>query len=124
MKEYLRIAVTGGRAYPNGSHVDAVLNDNKRSVEKIGCKMKLIVGDASGADAWARLWAVSHLPKEDIEVFYADWNKWGKPAGPRRNRDMLISGIDKLCAFPGNDGTADMTRICKNVGIWVVEYKP
>lgn len=85
--------------------------------------MFLVVGCARGADAFARLWAIAKLPANDWTIFKADWDKHGNSAGPIRNRAMLISGIDKLCGFPGGVGTADMVRICKNVGIWVVEYK-
>jgi hypothetical protein len=122
-KEYLRIAVTGGRDYPNKDLIFKVLDKQKLICETVGCKMFLVVGDATGADAYARLWAFEHLPTEDWQMFEADWTRWGKSAGHRRNRDMLISGIDKLCAFPGGNGTADMTRICRNVGIFVKEYK-
>lgn len=124
MKEYLRIAVTGGRDYAHGFHVANVLQEQKSKCEAVGCKMFLVVGDADGADKWARIWASKQLPVKDWQMFKADWDKWGKSAGPRRNRDMLISGIDKLCAFPGGDGTADMVRICRNMKIHVVEYKP
>jgi YspA, cpYpsA-related SLOG family len=124
----IRIAVTGGRDYQNQKVVYDALNANKRAVEAAGAKMFLVVGDATGADALARQWASENLLKEDWKEFKADWEKARKNgnvkmAGPVRNRDMLISGIHKLCAFPGGNGTADMTRICRNVGIHIKEYK-
>ena len=121
--KYIRIAVTGGRDYHNQKVVYDALNATQAAVDAVGAKMFLVVGDATGADALARQWASENLPREDWKCFPADWDRYGKRAGPIRNRDMLISGIHKLCAFPGGDGTADMTRICKNVGIHTKEYK-
>jgi hypothetical protein len=41
----------------------------------------------------------------------ADWDKYGKLAGPIRNREMLEQNNPELVvAFPGGNGTADMVR--------------
>lgn len=69
-------------------------------------------GGAQGADTVADVWARSHgVP---VHVYEADWRRFGKSAGPRRNRDMFGRfNPDVLVACPGNRGTADM--------VWVVE---
>jgi YspA, cpYpsA-related SLOG family len=67
------------------------------------------VGDASGTDAIVASWCqdngISH------KVFRADWDRFGKHAGPMRNRDMLAGKEDYftgptqlLLAFPRYDG--------------------
>ncbi len=122
MKEYLRIAVTGGRDYTNSQVVFNALDATRANVEAVGAKMYLVVGCARGADAIARNWASQRLSDEDWKVFYADWDRFESSAGPKRNRDMLMSGIDKLCAFPGNVGTEDMKKICRNTDVYTVEY--
>jgi hypothetical protein len=123
MKTVLRIGVTGGRNYTDHKLVWRILHNQKLLSEAVGCKMFLVVGDATGADEFAREWATEILPKNDWKMFEADWNRWGNSAGPRRNRDMLISGIDKLCAFPGGKGTEDMVKICQNTGVLVARYE-
>jgi len=124
MKKYLRIAVTGGRDYTDSQVVFDALDATRTNVEAVGAKMFLVVGDATGADCLARLWAKELFLNGEIgyQCFAADWDRFGNSAGPRRNRDMLISGIDKLCSFPGGKGTADMIKICRDAGVYVVEY--
>ena len=46
----------------------------------------LISGGARGADSLAEAYAVAR--KIPIKVMHADWNKYGKSAGYRRNEEM------------------------------------
>ena len=125
----IRIGVTGGRHYSDKKHVYTVLDLHKRALDCLGLEMVLVVGDATGVDWIARIWAstagVALAPEGDPEYgFIADWNQFGKAAGPLRNLKMINSGIDKLCAFPGGSGTKHMVENCERNGIKVVEYKP
>ena len=117
----IRVGVTGGRTYYNYGVIGDALYSTLLNINKVGADMFLVVGDAAGADNIALSWA------EDFNIKYkrfdADWDKYGKAAGPIRNKEMLLSGIDKLCAFPGGNGTAHMTKICREAGIYVREYK-
>lgn len=93
------VVVTGGRDYPDSSMVWAVLTSIKMD--------KLYVGDAKGADLFAKECAEYHgIP---VEVFKADWTKHGKAAGPIRNATMLdAAGKDAIVvAFLGGKGTAN-----------------
>lgn len=59
-----------------------------------------------------------------VEVFPAEWFKYGKKAGPIRNKIMLDSGIDEVYAFPYPDleksiGTKNMVNLAKKAGITV-----
>ena len=58
----------------------------------------IIEGEAAGVDSMARSWAEARgLP---VEKYPADWGKYGKSAGPRRNRQMLYEGKpDIVIAF-------------------------
>lgn len=55
------------------------------------------------------------------ETHRADWATYGDSAGPRRNQEMVDSGLDLLIAFPGGMGTADMVRRAKAAGVPVEE---
>jgi SLOG family YspA-like protein len=104
----MKLLVTGGRNYTDETTVERVLTEKDPDV--------VIVGDATGADYLARQWAAKHgVP---LMVFPAHWDFYGKSAGPQRNESMLDYGCpDEAVAFPGDKGTADMIKRCKNYGI-------
>jgi hypothetical protein len=60
-------------------------------------------------------------------VFYADWDKHGRAAGPIRNQQMLDEGKpDLVVAFllPQGSGTLDMIRRTEKAGIEVRVIEP
>lgn len=78
----------------------------------------LIEGGASGVDTHARNWAVA--TGVDVRTFYAEWETFGKRAGPLRNARMLDEGRpDGVVAFPGGRGTKDMTQQAQAAGVKV-----
>lgn len=83
---------------------------------------KVINGAARGADKISSLWAKSR--GIDYQECPADWNKYGKAAGPIRNSQMLSEfDIEYLIAFPGGTGTEDMIKKTKAAGIPVVRIR-
>jgi hypothetical protein len=69
----------------------------------------LIEGGARGADRLAREWAKAH--GVTVETYEAEWQRYGRGAGPIRNDTMIRDGDpDLVVAFPGGSGTADMVR--------------
>lgn len=70
----------------------------------------IIEGDASGADRLA-----GEAAKElgmSLMVFPADWNQYGKAAGPIRNNQMLDENPDLVIAFHNNISASRGTRHC------------
>lgn len=102
------LAVTGGRNFSNKKLVYNTLNEYKSK------DMMLVLGDATGVDALARQWAIEN--KIPFVVHYANWGKYGKAAGPLRNKEM-ISQANMLLSFPGSRGTVDCTRQAEIAGI-------
>ena len=87
--------------------------------------MKVIAGEASGADYFAKVWALKHLGKGNYKGFCANWNKFGKKAGFIRNKQMLDDGKpDIVIACPGGIGTNHMKTIAiaKNIQIVEISY--
>lgn len=80
----------------------------------------IIAGGAPGADTDAVDWAVcAWVP---FTEYKADWTKYGRSAGPKRNQQMIDEGKpDYGIAFPGGQGTADMVRRLKAHHIPVLE---
>ena len=80
----------------------------------------IISGGASGVDDIAIDWAVVNWC--EFKEYPADWKKYKKAAGFRRNQQMLDEGRpDLVIAFPGGNGTAHMVKIAKDAGVPVRE---
>ena len=86
----------------------------------------VIHGAAPGVDAAAGRWGdASGLP---VEAMPADWHRYGRAAGMRRNAEMATRaaglaqerGMDACCIAipgPGSIGTWGMVELCKHRGI-------
>ena len=83
----------------------------------------LVIGEAPGADTMALRWAKdSGIP---VERYPAQWDKYGKSAGPIRNKQMLDEGKpDLVIAFHANisasRGTKNMISQAQAAGIQVI----
>lgn len=109
----LTVAVTGGRDYRDGPTVYIALRQLDPS--------RVVVGDCpTGADVYTRMWARMHgVP---CEVHVADWDTYGKAAGPIRNQAMLdTEDPDIILHFPGGKGTADMVKRARVQGYVMAE---
>lgn len=58
----------------------------------------MISGHARGADTIAE--SVAEELGWQVEVFPAEWSKYGKQAGGMRNQQMVDHGADICLAFP------------------------
>lgn len=117
--------VSGPRAYTGVQiAIQDTIRDHNLSVQEV------VVGDARGVDRIAaHLAAGSKIP---VKVFAADWDFYGPSAGPRRNGEMLLYGIDVagprlvvLAIFVEgieSKGTENMVRQAEAVGVTVVKY--
>lgn len=111
----MRILVCGGRNFMNQELVDRILFevtqlDNQYTMGTI------IHGNARGADTFGALWGYRMGWK--VEPYGAEWRKYGKAAGPIRNKQMLDEGKpDLVIAFPGGKGTANMVQLAHKAGV-------
>lgn len=112
----MKLIVAGGRGYLfTAADVEAL----DRLVKE--CDVTEVVhGCAQGADRCAREWAGERqIPRT---MFRADWNRYGRSAGPIRNKAMAEYG-HALVAFPGGRGTADMVRRAGEQGLRVFDWR-
>lgn len=128
-----RLLVTGGRTYSDAVKV-------YRTLDGLHARLRftdLIQGGASGADALARDWAITHPeivrweckaawrdlshPDAVIRVRASDGVRYDAKAGIRRNTRMLEWKPDIVVAFPGGNGTADMVKQARAAGVAVME---
>lgn len=109
----MRVLVCGGRDYSDQAHVDKVLNT-------IGGIRHLFHGNARGVDTLAGNWG-NRQDGVSVHPVPAEWKKYGRKAGPIRNRKMLGQLPDLVVAFPGGRGTANMVKQAKAAGVEVIE---
>lgn len=82
----------------------------------------VIHGCAPGVDTQAEIWAASYGCK--VLGFRAEWQRWGKAAGPMRNGRMIREGKpDLVIAFPGGRGTNNMKKQARENNIKVILIK-
>lgn len=117
----LKIIVCGSRTWNDRGWITQVLSAVKSNLGTF----TVIEGEATGADTIARQVAVNvlNLPVEQVP---ADWNKYGRGAGPIRNKEMLIGHkADGVLAFHLNlqhsKGTANMISQALAAGkpVWI-----
>lgn len=106
----MRVLVCGSRTWTNPALIYTYL-------ENIGATL-IIHGNARGADRLAGQSASQlNIP---VEVYPADWDRYGKRAGFVRNREMLIIGKpDLVLAFwdGESNGTRNMIELAEGAKI-------
>ena len=118
-----RIIVAGGRDFSNyillSETLDAVL---KRYTDS---ETIIVTGCCHGADALGERYAKEHgIP---VKRFPADWQQYGKAAGPIRNRKMAEYAAERdgmLVAFwdGKSRGTASMVRLAEKYGLRIKTF--
>lgn len=120
MKEF-RVIIAGSRKYDDYETLRNKCN-HILSQKMADTNIKIIVlsGGASGADALGERYAKEY--NLQIERHPAEWDKYGRSAGPIRNAEMAACA-DALIAFPkegeSNRGTYNMISLAKTKGLLV-----
>lgn len=106
-----RVVIAGCRDYNNYDeaklYIDFCLSDIKKEYNII-----IVSGCASGADAIGERYAQENGLK--IERYPADWRKYGRSAGPRRNEQMARISDIIICFWDEKSkGTKSMVNYAK-----------
>lgn len=113
-----KVIVAGSRTFENYTLLENKLNALLRNVTPV-----IVCGEAKGADKLGRRYAEKYGRK--IISCPADWDKYGKSAGYRRNEEMA-KVADALVAFWDGDskGTKHMIDTMKKLGkpVKVIQY--
>lgn len=118
----VRLLVCGDR---NWKDMDIVLSLFQR-LRAAGVKVEVVIdGAARGADS------LGHMVARQLALpcnrYPADWNKYGRGAGPIRNRQMLDEGKPNLVVafhdrLEDSKGTRNMVRQALKAGVMVLHY--
>lgn len=114
----MRVIVTGSRDWPDRRGVWNALDELQ---EQQRGRLQVVHGGCpTGADAAAGDWCL--FRKVTPRVFRADWERYGKAAGPMRNQNMIDEGADLVLAFVRNDsrGARDTVSRAEKAGIKVI----
>lgn len=104
----IRIIIAGGRDFSNYSKLKAHMDE---FLETVTCPVTIVSGGARGADTLGEQYAREH--GYPVKRFPANWDKYGKSAGPKRNEEMALYVAEEhgvLVAFwdGKSRGTKDM----------------
>lgn len=79
---------------------------------------EIVSGDATGADALAENYAAEY--HYSFKKFRADWDRFGKSAGPIRNREMAAYSTHLIDFWDGKSpGSRNMIEEAKAAGLKV-----
>lgn len=115
------VIVTGSREWADS---EAVWDALYRARRESGIDL-LVHGGAKGADSIAGWWASWN--EVQVQVYPADWERYGKSAGMRRNMEMLKDHPGALviaCPLPGGKGTQAMMALALRMGHSVTLVSP
>ena len=105
--------VAGGRYNKNAARHENFL------MEYVTEGYVLIVGGATGTDAIAeKFWKRMQRP---YIVVPAEWNRYQKMAGPKRNFVIADYEPEVLVAFPGDRGTFHAVQVARERDIEVIQ---
>lgn len=110
-----KVIIAGGRDFNDYDllmkKVSSLLRNQYKGIE-------VVSGGAKGADALGEKYAVDS--NMSLKEFHADWDRYGKSAGYRRNVEMA-EYADALIAFwdGRSKGTKHMIDIAKSKGLKV-----
>ena len=119
----IRIIIAGSRGFDDYRKMCQALDEAGIHLLRTLDDIEIVSGHAKGADALGEKFAKAfNIP---LKVFPADWNRFGKAAGPIRNEKMAryASEADRgiLFAFPigKSRGTRNMIATARRYGIEV-----
>lgn len=128
----MRVLITGSRDWTDIGTLHAALNNTYGTWKENSSddpEFVVVHGAARGADTMADEWAHNLGCVESRvtrEPYPADWERYGRAAGHKRNQEMLDTSIDLVLAFPlgRSPGTRGCVRLAKKAGIPVKQFQP
>lgn len=101
----MNLGVVGSRYFKDYDFVEKHIN---AYIKIVGKPINIISGGALGVDTLAKEYA----KKNNINFieYKADWKKYGKSAGPKRNT-LIVEASTHIIAFPSRNGKGTQNTI-------------
>lgn len=110
-KPVKRVVIAGCRDYDNYEQAKVYIDSCLSKIRKEN-NIIILSGGAKGADALGERYAKENRLR--VEKYPADWERYGKSAGPKRNEQMAIVGDYVICFWDGKSrGTKSMIALAK-----------
>ena len=111
----MKIVIAGSRDYKNFEEAEVFIRACLGEWEK-DAPFIFLSGGCAGADRIGELFAAKN--GYETNVFPADWERFGRAAGPIRNRKMAQSCDVVICFWDGKSrGTKSMISLAKEYGL-------
>jgi predicted Rossmann fold nucleotide-binding protein DprA/Smf involved in DNA uptake len=112
----MRVIIAGSRTIWDYPLLTQVIRASGLQINEV------VSGGAKGIDHLGQRWAaMKRLP---CSRFPAEWKRYGKAAGPRRNRQMAAYADALLLVWDGKSrGSADMLEAAQAAGLLIYEYR-
>ena len=112
----MRTIIAGLRNYNNKDTVIEAIKLSGFGITEVVC------GEAKGVDQLGKLWGIEN--KIPIKSFHAEWNSYGKSAGPIRNKKMAKYADACIAVWDGKSlGTQNMILQANHYGLKVFIYR-
>ena len=119
--EFRKRIVIGGSRHFQDYNIFCRLLDHCLETELNGCNITILSGHCSGVDRMAERYAEEHgIP---LAVFPAEWERYGRAAGPLRNRHMVEQCDGIIALWDGNSkGTKDLIATARKLDkpLWIL----
>jgi len=118
-----RIIIAGSRKFNDYEKMLKTLDELGINLINTIDPIEIVSGHASGADSLGERFAKAY--NYPLKIFQADWDKYGRAAGPVRNEQMAKYAAEAdrgiLIAFPIgiSKGTRNMIKLAKQYGLEV-----
>lgn len=111
----MKVIVAGSRSFNNYGLLEKKLN---KILSRCIASAEIVSGGAKGADTMGERYAKAH--KLSVHRFPAQWEKYGRSAGYKRNAEMA-EFADALVAFwdGASRGTEHMINLAREKGLRV-----
>ena len=110
----MKLIIAGGRNFTN---YDLLCEEVGKLTSEIS-EVEIVSGGARGADLLGEHYAIDKGIK--IKRFPADWDRYGKSAGFKRNAEMAQYADHCICFWDGQSkGTGHMINLAKKAGLKV-----
>lgn len=112
----LRLIVAGSRTATSYEQTETAIINWHIDHKHAGNKLVIISGNAKGPDSHGIVFAKQY--GHQVEIYPAEWDKYGKSAGYRRNAVMASTATHLLAIWDGQSkGTKHMIDIARKLNI-------